>query len=855
MNHILHSKKTPLLLLILCLFCFVLLLQSTSAQAKTVYVDDNYNGTTDGWGTTHFNTISEALAVTDVTIIEIYNGEYWDCPIINKSVTILGESRDGVRLIEYEGWDSIITVQSDDVILQNLSLLYADYYEIPSLVGGLNVLGNNSVFSNLNISDNYYGVILNGDSHGNIVKHCLLDENDYDFYINELSYENTIHSNHILSNGYPTFDIAESAGNLIYNNYIVADNPLIPESSSLNTWNISKTPGVNIIGGPYLGGNFWANSDLVGWSQSNFDIFGDGFTIPYNIYNMEWDLLPLTNTTINVHPSILNPSPANGSVDNPLKVNWSIEIRDPEGLNFYWSIECSNGQSINSSEASNGTKSIYLTELAHSTTYIVWVNVYDGFVWYNLSFDFTTLLEYIKPIDPNDPPIADAGGPYVGFPGEAIVFDGSSSSDPDGYLTRFMWDFGGTNVEFGETVSSSFDSPGTYKVFLTVFDDEGKHDFDSAIILIEKANNPPSLDLDSDETPGNYVVHLTVTADDPDGDPISYVIDWDDGSSSTTRTLNPGETTVETHVYAAFGFYDISVTANDGTTTTPYSYGVTLSDNPQDESNPVDVFNSVFNNSNLTNKIGDRSLFGGLSDNEYLNVGAATILSIILLFLLNLFVEFASDMASEKVKGRVEDAKLAKAKASGSLGSRLSGKEFLAVILASLLFAFAITWSWVPSLNEFLGFFAIVLIISFVLFFVRESIRRMLCQKNKVCSTFYLWPVGAVMMLGSTFIGNTFSMAANHIYDESADIKRYGRVSFLVSGFLFLAVLLGLALNMIIPSALIQIIVITVVLNLFIDLFPLKPMDGYEIWHWNKPVYVILYILVIITYVLVYFNF
>jgi|GEM_PF-3620009 len=828
----------------------------TSPELGHLYVDNDYNVEDPGWGVTKFDTISDALVVaTDFSIIEVYNGEYWDCPAINKSVTIFGESRDGVVLTNYveaEIHESAMSIVADNVILSNMSLI--ESFSGGEWIAGLKVFGSNGIFTNLNLSSNEYGIIFEETANSNSLSFSVLDNNFMDVRIVGSSSNNILHSNNILSNGYPVFDIVGSQGNLIYNNYIVADNPLYAESFSLNSWNVSKTPGINIIGGPYLGGNFWANSDGIGWSQSHSDIFGEGFTVPFNIYNMEWDLLPLAFTE-NIHPFIGTPSPASGSIDNPLDLNWSVPISDPDGFGFSWNIECSNGQSISSSESSNGTKTLYLTELAHSTTYVVWVSVYDGFVWYNLSFDFTTLMEYIDPFIPDDPPIADAGGPYVGFPGEAIVFDGSSSSDPDGYLTRFMWDFGGINVKFGQSVSYLFDSPGTYKVYLTVFDNEGNHDTDPATIIIEKANNPPSLDLDSDETPGEYVVHLTVTADDPDGDPISYVIDWDDGSSSTTRTLNPGESTVEIHVYAAFGFYDISVTANDGTTTTPYSYGVTLSDNPKDESDLVGSLDSVFNSSNLTNKINDRSLFGGLSNNEYLNVGAATILSIILLFLLNLFVEFASDMASEKAKGRVEDAKLAKAKASGSLSSRLSAKEFLSVLIASILFAFAITWSWVPSLDEFLGFFAIVLIISFVLFFVRESIRRLLCQKNKVCSTFYLWPVGAVMMLGSTFIGNTFSMAANHIYDESADIKRYGRVSFLVSGFLFLAVLLGLGLNMIIPSALIQIIVITVVLNLFIDLFPLKPMDGYEIWHWNKPVYVILYILVIITYVLVYFNF
>ena len=39
-----------------------------------------------------------------------------------------------------------------------------------------------------------------------------------------------------------------------------------------NAWNITKTPGVNILGNPYLGGNFW--QDYTGVDTNN-DGFGD----------------------------------------------------------------------------------------------------------------------------------------------------------------------------------------------------------------------------------------------------------------------------------------------------------------------------------------------------------------------------------------------------------------------------------------------------------------------------------------------------------------------------------------------------------------------------------------------------
>ena len=43
-----------------------------------------------------------------------------------------------------------------------------------------------------------------------------------------------------------------------------------------NEWNISKTTGTNIVGGPYLGGNFWEKADGTGFSETCSDIDEDG---------------------------------------------------------------------------------------------------------------------------------------------------------------------------------------------------------------------------------------------------------------------------------------------------------------------------------------------------------------------------------------------------------------------------------------------------------------------------------------------------------------------------------------------------------------------------------------------------
>lgn len=91
----------------------------------------------------------------------------------------------------------------------------------------------------------------------------------------------------------------------------------------------------------------------------------------------------------------------------------------------------------------------------------------------------------------NKLPIAEFSfSPSTGIAPLWITCDGSASSDPDGRIIEYAWDFGDGERAWGQVVKKLYHRAGTFKIRLTVTDNQGASDLKVKTIRVESIQQP-----------------------------------------------------------------------------------------------------------------------------------------------------------------------------------------------------------------------------------------------------------------------------------------------------------------------------------------------------------------------------
>ncbi len=301
----------------------------------------------------NYEFIVDAISGSDTgdTII-VYGGSYFGNLIIDKSLTLRGVDSEGSKpVIEVSSGDAItFNLGSDGSIIKGFDIRANPYGPVPDT--GIRVISSGNTINENEVSGFTNGIYISSQSGDNELSFNDIRNNGYGIYIDsgfgntlfsKQIHLNAIHgiylvsynsgdgtdSNHINDNTIDNNDINgirldrsqyfeihnnfirdnlkgipfqsasyPSSNNLIYNNYFRNQNNVNFDGTNNNIWSISPPLTVtNIVGGPSIGGNFWATPEGDGYSETCADESPqDGFcdeSLNLDISSSNIDSIPL----------------------------------------------------------------------------------------------------------------------------------------------------------------------------------------------------------------------------------------------------------------------------------------------------------------------------------------------------------------------------------------------------------------------------------------------------------------------------------------------------------------------------------------------------------------------------------
>jgi len=407
---------------------------------------------------------------------------------------------------------------------------------------GIAVEGVNGTISDNIIRDTVlYGMIDWGNNSvmlNNIVTNATYGAGIVDVY------NSTIIGNQITSAsrfGILITDTSEGTGEgTIYNNYFGSQTNIGGSGNFSNYRYIWTNPagpqrGTNVVGAPFIAGNYWSNNNGTGWSDQQAANV-TGFTItPYEVVSGMNDTAPLVS---------LMPVQINATADN-----WTNIV--PKGNNSYPSY-------------SNQT---FITQ-AKPGADLIDILVNTTSVGVRSNWTFTELV--------NDSTIQTVGNPtpgqihtfFTGTPryGKMPLIVSFSSEQSLGSPTSWYWQFGDGTTNITQNPVHTYEIPGTYTVTLQAINSQtgGYAVWKNYVTVTDGPVPEPTptpvpgeIIAQFSAYPGSGNAPLTVDFTDMStGNPISWDWDFGDGTHSSLQNLS--------HIYTTAGSYSVTLSATNG---------------------------------------------------------------------------------------------------------------------------------------------------------------------------------------------------------------------------------------------------------------------------------------------------
>jgi PKD repeat protein len=140
----------------------------------------------------------------------------------------------------------------------------------------------------------------------------------------------------------------------------------------------------------------------------------------------------------------------------------------------------------------------------------------------------------------------------------AVTFSSAGSTDPDGQIASYAWDFGDGDSSIQANPNHTYTVPGNYVAMLTVTDNQGAQTVNTVPLAVTAPNQPPVAVASADPAGGSPPLDVTFYADgsyDLDGTLGNMLWEFHDGSIYWGSTAY--------YTYQQAGAYQVTLTVWD----------------------------------------------------------------------------------------------------------------------------------------------------------------------------------------------------------------------------------------------------------------------------------------------------
>jgi hypothetical protein len=279
------------------------------------------------------------------------------------------------------------------------------------------------------------------------------------------------------------------------------------------------------------------------------------------------------NVIINTPPD--NPSEPSGprSVYAWAAYAYASSASDPDGDQEEYIFDWGDGNESHTDLISSGCNAVAVHSWSDEGTYQIRVIAKDG-VGATSKWSGNLTVTVIANNKPNEP--RSLFGPSSGYTGIAhSYFTMAKDADGDKVMYSFNWGDGMTSttdmVDSGsvESANHTWAKAGRYQVKANASDSKGASSgWTDLLIVTISDNDPPNAPIvPLGPTSGRCrtTYKYATSAKDPDGDPVKYVFDWGDETTSWTGLdfIDSGKKESVSHKWSTSGLYQVKAMALD----------------------------------------------------------------------------------------------------------------------------------------------------------------------------------------------------------------------------------------------------------------------------------------------------